>query len=99
MVVLKAAHHGSATSSTPELLSALKPKAVIVSAGRANRFGHPAPPVVARFRALGAAIFSTADDGAVFVETDGTQVVVWGWRSRRRVELGANDITAPSATR
>jgi competence protein ComEC len=87
IVVLKAAHHGSATSSTPEFLSALKPKVVIFSAGRANRFGHPAPPVVARFRALGSAIFSTAEDGAVFVETDGAQLVVWGWRSRRRVEV------------
>ena len=49
VVVLKAPHHGSATSSTPEFLAALRPRAVIFSAGRNNRFGHPAPNVVQRY--------------------------------------------------
>jgi competence protein ComEC len=82
IVVLKAPHHGSATSSTPELLAALRPVAVIFSAGRANRFNHPAPPVVARYKAIGAHIFSTAQDGAVVLDTDGKQVVIRGWTGR-----------------
>jgi competence protein ComEC len=82
IVVLKAPHHGSATSSTPELLDALRPAAVVFSAGRANRFGHPHPAVVARYRALGAQIFSTADDGAVIVDTDGKTVEMKGWLGR-----------------
>ena len=82
LVVLKAPHHGSATSSTPAFLSALNPRAVIVSAGRANRFGHPAPSVVARYRATGAEMFSTATDGAVIVDTDGRQVEIRGWMGR-----------------
>jgi competence protein ComEC len=79
LVILKAAHHGSATSSTPALLDALRPAAVIFSAGRDNRFGHPAPQVVARYHERGAAMFSTAESGAIFVDTDGTSVSVWGW--------------------
>jgi competence protein ComEC len=87
LVVLKAPHHGSATSSTPELLSALTPRAVIVSAGRDNRFGHPAPVVIARYRAIGAAIFSTASDGAVILESDGREVQISGWTSGKSVSL------------
>jgi len=83
LVILKAPHHGSATSSTPAFLAALRPAAVIFSCGRDNRFGHPHPAVVARYVALGADIFSTAEDGAVFVDTDGTRVEVRGWVGRK----------------
>ena len=84
IVVLKAPHHGSATSSTSELLDVLRPAAVIFSCGRNNRFGHPHPAVVERYRAIGSAIFSTAEDGAVFVETDGSEVELRGWTGRER---------------
>ena len=82
LVVLKAPHHGSATSSTAAFLSALKPRAVVFSAGRANRFGHPAPVVVARYRAMGVEMFSTATDGAVIVDTDGKQAEIRSWMGR-----------------
>ena len=83
LVILKAPHHGSAGSSTPSFVEALDPAAVIFSAGRHNRFGHPHPAVVARYEAAGAEIFRTDRDGAVMVETDGTTVEVWGWAGRR----------------
>jgi competence protein ComEC len=82
LAILKAGHHGSATSSTPELLKALSPAGVIFSAGRNNRFGHPHPAVVQRFREMGAAIFRTDQDGAVFVESDGRTVEMRGWTGR-----------------
>ena len=82
-VILKAPHHGSATSSSDAFIDATKPRAVIFSAGRNNRFGHPAKPVVERYAARGIEMFNTATDGAVFVETDGRSVKVWGWGSRR----------------
>jgi competence protein ComEC len=82
LVVLKAGHHGSATSSTTQFVEALNPAAVIFSAGRANRFGHPHPGVLRRFEAMGAAVFRTDHDGAVFVETDGTTVEMRGWVGR-----------------
>jgi competence protein ComEC len=46
--VLKLGHHGSKTSTTQELLSVVNPRFGIVSAGRENRYGHPAPSVLAR---------------------------------------------------
>jgi competence protein ComEC len=82
VVVLKAAHHGSATSTTPAFLNAVRPAAVVFSAGRANRFGHPAAPVVARVRRSGAEVFSTATDGAVILDTDGTVLHIRGWTGR-----------------
>ena len=78
-VILKAAHHGSATSSTSALLDALRPAAVIFSAGRNNRFGHPAPAVVARYRERGIPMFSTAESGAIVIDTDGRSVSIHGW--------------------
>ena len=42
LTILKAPHHGSATSSTKEFLETTRPAAVIFSCGRENRFGHPA---------------------------------------------------------
>ena len=87
LVVLKAAHHGSATSSGDPFLDAARPAAVIFSAGRNNRFNHPAPVVVDRFRRRGVEMFNTAHDGAVFVETDGRTVQIRGWRTGRRLML------------
>jgi competence protein ComEC len=77
LVIVKAPHHGSAGSSSPSFVDALHPAAVIFSAGQRNPFGHPAPAVVARYRAAGAQVFSTADEGAVVVDTDGRSVLVW----------------------
>jgi competence protein ComEC len=82
-VILKAAHHGSATSSSEPFLDAVRPRAVIFSAGSNNRFGHPAPVVVERFQKHGVEMFNTATDGAVFVETDGTKVEVKGWTGKK----------------
>ncbi len=70
--VVKIPHHGSLTSSTENFVRAMHPTIAIVSAGRANHFGHPVPEVLERYRAAGADIFRTDRDGAVTVDTDGT---------------------------
>lgn len=74
--VLKAAHHGSASSSGERWLSQLRPAAAVVSAGRYNTFGHPAPSVLARYASAGTAMYRTDRDGAISIETDGTRLVV-----------------------
>ena len=63
--VLLVPHHGSATSSTAALVAATKPKFAVVAAGFDNRFGHPHPQVVQRYRNSGSHIVSTALAGAV----------------------------------
>jgi competence protein ComEC len=47
--VLLVPHHGSKTSSTTAFLDAVDPSLAMVQSGYRNRFGHPAPPVVARY--------------------------------------------------
>ena len=73
---IKIPHHGSLTSSTPAFLAALHPAIAVASAGRSNHFGHPVSDVLERYRAIGAEIFRTDQDGAVMVETDGMSIDV-----------------------
>ena len=84
LVIVKAPHHGSAGSSSAPFVDTLRPAAVIFSAGRRNPFGHPAPAVVARYRAAGARVFTTAADGAIVIDTDGVRVEVWCPATGRR---------------
>ena len=65
--VIVVPHHGSRTSSSPELLAAVAPRWAIVPVGYRSRFGHPHPQVLERYRAAGAAIVRTDLDGAVHV--------------------------------
>jgi competence protein ComEC len=74
--ILKAPHHGSRTSSSAALVGAWLPQAVVVSVGRGNTFGHPAPDVLARYAQFGIDVFRTDRDGAVSLETDGREVQV-----------------------
>ena len=96
LVIVKAPHHGSAGSSSPSFVDATHPAAVIFSAGRRNPFGHPAPVVVERYKAAGAAVFSTADDGAVVVDTDGAKVTIWTWNGRRLLLNAPSELTPTS---
>lgn len=75
--VLKVAHHGSETSTDPELLRIVDPELAVISVGRRNRYGHPAPGVVARLEGAGARILRTDVHG-------GVRVLV---RPGRRVEV------------
>ncbi|MBI4886943.1 MAG: DNA internalization-related competence protein ComEC/Rec2 [Acidobacteria bacterium] len=74
--ILKVAHHGSRTSSSRELLDAWRPQVAVISCGRGNPFGHPAPDVLARLASIGAAIYRTDLDGQITIDSDGTHVHV-----------------------
>ena len=71
--VLKVPHHGSQTSSSAEFIAALQPWVAVVSAGRPNRFGHPAPDVVRRYQDAGVMVLHTGD-GAISMCTDGSSL-------------------------
>jgi competence protein ComEC len=68
--VLKVAHHGSKTSTTPALLAAARPRLALVSAGPGNPYGHPAGEVVRRLVRAGARVLRTDRDGAVHLAWD-----------------------------
>lgn len=74
--VLKAAHHGSKTSSTQAFLDVVRPNYVLISAGRENRFGHPHQEVMDRFTAMNARIFRTDEQGTIHMSTNGQKVWV-----------------------
>jgi len=80
--IVKVPHHGSLTSSTVGFVQAMAPRLAVVSAGRANHFGHPVPEVLERYRVTGAEVFRTDQDGAVTVETDGESVSVRSFTGR-----------------
>ena len=65
--VLKVGHHGSTTSTDSLFLAVTRPDLALVSVGRRNRYGHPAPAVVRRLESIGARIFRTDRDGGVRV--------------------------------
>lgn len=78
--VLKVGHHGSAAGTGEALLAAVEPACAVISVGRMNRFGHPAPPTLDRLRARGVRVLRTDENGAVVLATDGDSVRVLTWR-------------------
>jgi competence protein ComEC len=72
--LLKVAHHGSATSTTPELLAAVEPKFAVISVGYRNSFGHPRPVVLERLQNAHVLTYRTDLMGAVTFLLDGKNV-------------------------
>ncbi|PBC79883.1 competence protein ComEC [Streptomyces sp. TLI_235] len=64
--VLKVAHHGSANQDW-DLTGALHPRLALISCGRDNPYGHPAPRTVDRLTALGATVLRTDRAGDIAV--------------------------------
>ena len=61
-------HHGSRSSSSPELVRAVSARLGVASAGFGNRWGMPVAGVVARWRAAGTSVLDTAEAGAIRVQ-------------------------------
>ncbi len=69
--VLLVGHHGSASSTGEAFLEAVDPQVAIISCGRRNRYGHPAPAVIQRLMERHVVIYRTDRHGAICVATDG----------------------------
>ena len=68
--VIKAAHHGSDTSSTGVFLEQVKPKVAVISAGGGS-YGHPSKSVLERMDDMGIQVMRTDLSGAVLLSSDG----------------------------
>ena len=66
--ILKVAHHGSRSSSTPPLLEAAAPHLAVISCGRHNWFGHPHPAVVRALTQRHIRIWRTDRDGTIDID-------------------------------
>ncbi|MFP4022340.1 MAG: ComEC/Rec2 family competence protein [Candidatus Paceibacterota bacterium] len=69
--VLQAGHHGSKNSNSIELLRAVTPEYVVVSAGEDSRHGHPHQEALERFQLIGAETLETSVEGGVMFISNG----------------------------
>ena len=61
--ILKVGHHGSNTSTSPELIKKIKPKISLISAGKNNLYGHPHKQTLETLK--NSKILITLKDGSV----------------------------------
>jgi len=74
--VLKAGHHGSASSTSGQLLDAVGPEAVVVSSAYESQYGHPTDEVLNRLGNRSIPTYWTATHGNVVFVSDGEGVSV-----------------------
>ena len=76
--VLKVAHHGSKTSTSPQFLAVVDPAVAVISVGADNSFGHPSSEVVERLISrLGVEnVYRTDINGTIEFITDGERLWV-----------------------
>ena len=76
--VLKVAHHGSDTSTTPGFLAVASPRVAVISVGAGNSFGLPDAGVITRLEEkVGPGhIYRTDRDGTIEFITDGERLWV-----------------------
>ncbi len=72
--LLKVAHNGSLTSSTPAFLDSVRPRFAVISVGYRNSFRHPRPEVLDRLAERRVITYRTDTLGAVGFYLDGERV-------------------------
>ena len=68
--ILSAPHHGSSTSSSQDLIDAVRPEWVLISAATGNRFGFPRTDVLERYAKAHIPTLNTAQCGGIRITTD-----------------------------
>jgi len=100
VALLKAGHHGSASSSGGAFLARARPAVAWISAGARNAYGHPSPLALARLARAGARVDRTDLDGALWYELTARGVRRLDWRRgepERRAGPGEVSGTRPAA--
>ncbi len=72
--VLKAAHHGSKTSSSPVFVGYVAPEYAVYSRGCGNSYGHPHAQTVATFARFTIPTLDTCEEGTITFISDGIHV-------------------------
>jgi competence protein ComEC len=65
VTLLKVGHHGSRGATSDRWLDELQPAEAVISVGKKNRYGHPAPETLARLRAHGVTVLRTDERGTI----------------------------------
>lgn len=74
--VLSLGHHGSASSTTWDLLEASTPSWAVISCGQDNSYGHPAAETMGKLKDMDIPVFRTDDQGTIIALSDGN-VISW----------------------
>lgn len=82
--ILVAPHHGSRTSSTKQMLQQVQPRWILVPAGYRNRYHHPHPDIMKRYRRSGAVILDSATDGAISLTVGAARIESRSYRGDYR---------------
>lgn len=69
--ILKVAHHGSSSSSSPQFIKSVRPKTAIICCGKDNKYGHPHQETIFLLQSLGIEIYQTDLSGTILIKTDG----------------------------
>lgn len=93
--LVSAAHHGSGGSTPERFLRGSRAQAVLISAGRANRFGHPAARVLEDLARCGCRCLRTDRDGTIIVARDSRGWSVQGWASKRGFRIEDMRVHSP----
>ncbi|MCK5343032.1 MAG: MBL fold metallo-hydrolase, partial [Candidatus Heimdallarchaeota archaeon] len=78
--VIKAGHHGSLSSSSPNFIQKVSPQYTVFTVGYKNRFHFPRDEVVKRYKEMGTETFRTDLDGAITFTTNGEALQVATFR-------------------
>lgn len=72
--VIKIAHHGSTTSTSPEFIEAVDPYISVISVGIDNCYGHPNKKTLSLLANYDLTIFRTDIDGTIRLYSDGKNI-------------------------
>ncbi|GAB7011264.1 lamin tail domain-containing protein [Halorubrum trueperi] len=105
--ILKAGHHGSASSSSGAFLDAVDPQAVVISSAYDSQYGHPHQEVLQRLSERSLPAYWTATHGNIILTSDGQNVTVQTQRDAptdpstlredNPIDVGAPDETTAEA--
>ena len=90
--ILKVAHHGSSSASSPTFLSKVRPAISVIEVGTGNDYGHPTQKTLDALHQIGSEIYRTDLNGNIVITTDG---LTYSVTTQKQSGNAVNTITQP----
>lgn len=90
VTLIKAAHHGSKSSSYPALVKSLNPEILVIQVGADNKYGHPAPKVLKLYQKLNTKIYRNDLNGNIVLTSNGSNYTVKVEKSNKHDKNNVN---------